>query len=131
MPLLIRSACCCSRGKIRARNEDNFYFDGAFLPEENNGLEKTLVLNGFLGKDRVLAVFVAAMACPLVNTGIFLLGCWIFFFDTVAAWGAALGFENAAAYMFLGLAGTNFLIEMAVNIVLAPMIVRLIKIKNH
>ena len=57
MAWLIRAACCCSRGKIRARNEDNFFFDGTFLPEENNGLEKTLVLNGLLKKDRVLAVF--------------------------------------------------------------------------
>ena len=89
---------------------------------------------GFLYKalssaNRALAVFVAALACPVVNTGIFLLGCKIFFLDTVAAWGAALGFENVASYMFFGLAGTNFLIEMAVNIVLAPMILRLIKIK--
>jgi hypothetical protein len=30
--------------------------------------------------------------------------------------------------MFLGLAGVNFLIELAVNILLAPVIVRLIRI---
>jgi hypothetical protein len=64
----------------------------------------------------------------VVNTGVFLLGCKLFFLDTVAEWGAALGYENAAAYMFLGLAGVNFLIELAVNIVLAPVIVRLIKL---
>jgi len=80
--------------------------------------------------NRVLAVFAAAVICPVVNTGIFLLGCRIFFYETVAAWGAELGFENAAAYMFLGLAGVNFLIELAVNIVLAPVIVRLIKIEK-
>ena len=57
MTWLLRSACCCSRGKIRARNEDNFFFDGENLPEENSGLEKTLVLTGPLWKDRVLAVF--------------------------------------------------------------------------
>ena len=77
--------------------------------------------------NRFVAVFGAAIVCPVVNTGVFLLGCKIFFYDTVAEWGAALGFENAAAYMFLGLAGVNFLIELGVNIVLAPVIVRLIK----
>ena len=46
MALLLRAACCCHRGKIRARNEDNLYFNGVFLPEDNNGLVKTLVLNG-------------------------------------------------------------------------------------
>ena len=78
--------------------------------------------------NRTIAVFAAAMICPMVNTGIFLLGCQFFFLETVAEWGAALGYENAAAYMFLGLAGLNFLIELGVNIILAPVIVRLIRI---
>ena len=78
----------------------------------------------------VLAVFSAAIICPIVNTGVFLLGCQLFFLDTVAQWGAAMGYENVAAYMFLGLAGVNFLIEMGVNIVLAPVIVRLIRVGN-
>ena len=78
--------------------------------------------------NRTLAVFAAAVICPVVNTGIFLLGCQFFFLETVSAWGTALGYENAAAYMFLGLAGFNFLIELAVNIILAPVIVRLIRL---
>lgn len=87
-----------------------------------------LVYN-FLSKvNHVAAVLVAAVTCPVVNTGIFLLGCQFFFLETVSAWGAALGFENAASYMFLGLAGINFLIELGVNIILAPVIVRLIRI---
>ena len=77
------------------------------------------------------AVYTAAILCPVVNTGIFLLGCQFFFLETIAEWGASLGFENVYAYMFLGLAGVNFLIEIVVNIVLAPMIVRLIKIGKH
>lgn len=83
----------------------------------------------FLSKaNHSVAVFAAAVICPVVNTGIFLLGCQFFFLETVAGWGAALGYENAASYMFLGLAGINFLVEIAVNILLAPVIVRLIKI---
>jgi len=74
------------------------------------------------------AVIAAALVCPLVNTGVFLLGCRLFFYETVAEWGAGMGFENTAAYMFLGLAGFNFLIEEAVNLLLAPAIVRLIRI---
>ena len=80
--------------------------------------------------NKVVAVFTAAVVAPVVNTGIFLIGCRIFFWETIAAWGAALGFANAADYAFLGLAGINFLIEIAVNLLLAPMIVRLIKIGN-
>ena len=72
------------------------------------------------------AVIAAAIICPIVNTGIFLLGCQLFFLDTIAAWGAAAGFQNVASYMFIGLAGTNFLIELGVNILLGPAITRLI-----
>jgi uncharacterized membrane protein len=76
--------------------------------------------------NKFVAVFVAALICPVVNTGVFLAGCWVFFLETVAEWGRGLGYENVAAYMFLGLAGGNFLIEVAVNLLLAPVIVRLI-----
>ena len=75
-----------------------------------------------------LAVFAAAVTCPVVNTGVFLLGCQLFFLETVTAWGAAVGYENVGAYMFLGLAGINFLCELAVNLLLGPVIVRLISI---
>lgn len=74
------------------------------------------------------AVFAAAVTCPVVNTGVFLLGCQFFFLETVAEWGANMGYENVVSYMFVGLAGVNFLIEIAVNILLAPVIVRLIRI---
>lgn len=74
-----------------------------------------------------LGVIMAAILCPVTNTGVFLLGCKLFFYDTVSAWGAAAGFPNAAAYMFLGLAGVNFLVELGANIVLAPVITRLIR----
>lgn len=80
------------------------------------------------GKSMVLGALAAALVCPVVNTGIFLIGCRLFFYDTVAQWGAAAGFPNAAAYMFLGLAGINFLVEVATNLILAPVIIRLIRI---
>lgn len=76
--------------------------------------------------NRYVAVIASAVICPIVNTGVFMLGCVLFFMETVAGWGAAVGFENAASYMFLGLAGTNFLIELATNLFLSPVIVRLI-----
>ena len=90
------------------------------------------ILYKVIGKiNRTFGVFAAAIICPVANTGVFLAGCWLFFLETVSQWGAGLGFANAAEYMFLGLAGTNFLIELAVNLVLAPVIVRLIKIREY
>ena len=75
-----------------------------------------------------LATFVAAIVCPVVNTGIFLIGCFLFFFETIEAWGLAAGFGTAAEYMFLGLAGGNFLFELITNLVLCPAIVRVLNI---
>ena len=77
-----------------------------------------------------LAVIAAAIICPIVNTGIFLLGCCVFFLDAISEWGVSNGFTNVAAYMFLGLAGGNFLFELATNILLSPVIVRVLNIKK-
>lgn len=79
-------------------------------------------------KSIILGVALAALVAPVVNTGTFLLGCAVFFLDTLKGWGQAFGFgDNVVAYMIFGLVGVNFLIELAVNIILSPAIVRLIK----
>ncbi len=79
---------------------------------------------------KYIPIVASAIVCPVINTGIFLLGCRLFFFDTIAGWGAALGYANAAEYMFVGLAGINFLIELGTNVVLVPVIVRLLSINE-
>ena len=92
------------------------------------GLAAGLVYKLLEKCSRTLAVFSTAVICPVVNTGVFLLGCQLFFLEKISEWAALYGYENAAAYMFLGLAGINFLIELGVNIVLAPVILRLIRL---
>ena len=94
------------------------------------GLAAGLIYKLLEKYNRYLAVIAAAVVCPIVNTGVFLLGCVIFFMDTVAEWGAALGFGGTLEYMFLGLVGGNFLFELASNIILSPVIVRVLNIKN-
>ncbi|MBQ8859277.1 MAG: ECF transporter S component [Clostridia bacterium] len=80
--------------------------------------------------NRYLAVIVAAVVCPIVNTGVFLLGCAVFFLDTITAWGIAEGYNGVVAYMFLGLVGGNFLVELASNVILSPVILRLLNIRR-
>ena len=92
------------------------------------GLAAGLVYKLLAQKNKFLGVCVAAAVCPVVNTGVFLLGCRVFFFDTIAAWGAAAGFPNVGTYMIFGLTGVNFLIELGVNLVLTPVIARLIRL---
>lgn len=95
------------------------------------GLCSGLVFKALEKKNRYLAVITAAITCPLVNTGIFLLGCFVFFFDTIAAWGAAAGFENVGKYIVFGLVGGNFLFELGTNIVLSPVVVRLLDLAGR
>ena len=91
------------------------------------GVAAGLVYKALQGKNKYLAVMSAAVTCPIVNTGVFLLGCLVFFLETIKAWGVAAGFTNVTAYMFIGLAGTNFIIELVTNIILAPVILRVLK----
>jgi uncharacterized membrane protein len=79
-------------------------------------------------KNRYLAVIASAIVCPLANTGVFLIGCFLFFFETIKEWGIAGGFSNVISYMILGLVGGNFLFEMAFNIVLSPTVVRVLSV---
>lgn len=92
------------------------------------GLVSAVVYRLIAKKNEIVAVLVSSIAAPVTNTGIFLLGCRIFFYDTVKAWGEGLGFENVGIYMIVGLVGINFLIELGVNLVLNPAILRIIKI---
>lgn len=94
------------------------------------GLAAALVYKLFEKKNTYVAVMAAAIACPIVNTGIFLLGSVVFFLDTLSSWGAAEGYSNTAAYLFFGMVGGNFLVELVVNIVLSPVIVRILKIRK-
>lgn len=92
------------------------------------GLAAGIVYKALSKYNQYLAVMAAAVVCPVVNTGIFLLGCNLFFLETIKNWGAAAGFNNVAAYMFLGLAGGNFLFELGTNLVLSPAAVRILKL---
>lgn len=94
------------------------------------GLVAGLVYKALAKYNRYLAVMAAAVVCPIVNTGVFLLGCLAFFLPTIREWGVSLGFSNVAAYMFLGLAGGNFLFELATNIILSPVIVRILNFNS-
>lgn len=94
------------------------------------GLVAGLAYKAVEKKSRYAAVVVAALICPIVNTGVFLLGCVLFFFKTIEEWGLAEGYGTAVQYMFLGLAGGNFIVELIINIVLSPVAVRLLNIRK-
>lgn len=91
------------------------------------GLVSGIVYNALKGKNKTLAVIACAITCPIVNTGVFLLGCVLFFMDTITLWAAG---SNVVYYMFFVLVGGNFLFELGVNIILSPVIVRILNIRS-
>ncbi len=75
------------------------------------------------------AAVISAFVCPIVNTGIFLLGCLVFFLDTVSEWAAAAtGSPSVGLYMIVGLVGWNFVFELALNLILVPVVHRVLKL---
>ena len=80
-------------------------------------------------KNKIVATIVAAIVCPVVNTGVFLVGCSLFFMDTLKEWAQGAGFgTSVATYMIVGLVGLNFVFELVINIVLSPVIVKLVRL---
>ena len=75
-------------------------------------------------KNDKLGVLISGVVCPVVNTGLFIVGMLVFFFDTLSGWA---GGQNLLLYIIVGLTGINFLVELAVNIVLSSGITRIIR----
>lgn len=92
------------------------------------GLCAGLVFRALVKTNTYVAIIVSAVVCPVVNTGVFLLGCLLFFMETINGWAAAAGFASAGTYMIVGLVGLNFVFELLVNVILSPVIVRIISI---
>lgn len=114
---------------------------GAFLAINVPGTVITCILKGVLAgavaavvykllekKNAWLAILCAAVVCPIVNTGVFLLGCLIFFYDTVKEWAVGFGYANVGAYFLFGFVGLNFIVELAINLCLSTVIVRILSI---
>ena len=91
------------------------------------GLAAGAVYRAFEKKGKTVAAVLAAIVCPIVNTGVFILGTYVFFLPTIKTWGTAEGFSNATAYIFIGMVGVNFLFELGSNLLLSPVIIRLIQ----
>ena len=76
-------------------------------------------------KNKTVAAIAAAIAAPVVNTGIFVLGCFAFFMPLLAEWA---GGGDAVRFLFLTVIGLNFVVELTVNVALSGAIVRIISI---
>ena len=77
-----------------------------------------------------VAALAAAIICPLVNTGVFLLGCYVFFMDSATEIAKAVNLTVSGMSVFWALAMGNFALEVISNAVLSPVLVRILKINK-
>lgn len=88
------------------------------------GLVAGLIYKALESKNKTVAVILAGIACPIVNTGIFLAGCYLFFQEWLVSVFGTTGFATVVT----GLVSVNFAVELGINMVLASVIVRVIDI---
>ena len=79
-------------------------------------------------KDMVVGAFVAALLCPVINTGIYVVGVvWLFkdiYFEIKNISGGNI------YWILLTSIAVNFTIEFVINTVLSPVILSIVKIRN-
>ena len=78
-------------------------------------------------KNMFVGIVGAAVICPIVNTGVFVLFMVLFYHETLVEWAAG---QDTLYYIVFGLVGVNFLLELIINIIFSPIIKRIINIKK-
>ncbi len=89
------------------------------------GFFSGLVYKLFGGRHKYLSVFVSSVVCPVVNTGVFLIGCLTIFRSSLSTFNNGNEVENPLIFVITVFIGLNFVFELALNIILAPAILRL------
>ena len=93
------------------------------------GLASGLVYFAFKnGKHTLIGVVLSAVSAPIVNTGIFVGGLFVFYYDLMADFAAQSEFAGAVSFIFVGIVGLNFIVEFAINVALIPVIMRIIAV---
>lgn len=86
------------------------------------GVASAAVYKLIVHRNARIAAIVAGLVCPIVNTGVFIIFCRIFF---NSLYGGIVNIITACV-------GINFVIELIINIVLSPVIIYLIQFqKKH
>lgn len=90
------------------------------------------VLYRLIGKKSgFLAALAAAVAYPVVNTGVFFLGCLLFFMEDCIQFAANLGVTGSGPAVIMSVfIGFNFFFELGLDLVLCPVIVRIINARH-
>ena len=80
------------------------------------GYASGMVYRVLKDKNKYVAMLIAAVICPVVNTGVFIMCMLLFYIDVLAAWASG----NVVGYILSGLILVNFVPELIVNVVFSP-----------
>ena len=95
------------------------------------GLISGLLYRLISKKNKLVAVFVASGIVPIINTGLFILGC-LCMSGTIGNFGREVAGMNILngmdimIFILVGLVTINFFVEFAINLVLSPAIHRVV-----
>ncbi len=92
------------------------------------GLAAGLTYRLIAKKNKTVAAFGAGLISPVVNTGVFYLGCLLFFKDFCVQTAEGMGLSGNVFYVIAaGFIGFNFFAELLVNMLLSGALVILLK----
>ena len=81
------------------------------------GIASGFVYKWLKNKNGYIAMLCAAIVCPIVNTGVFVLCMMTFFKDVLATWASG---GEIISYVLTGLVLCNFVPELIINVAFSP-----------
>jgi len=89
------------------------------------GLAAGWVYRLVAGKNKFLGMLLAAIICPVVNTGVFVVCMLTFFMDVLSAWAEG---GDVIAYILSVLVLANFVPELIINVVFSPASMQIVRV---
>lgn len=90
------------------------------------------VISGFIfrlfKKHTFAGSLVSSILVPIINTGLFTLGCYAFFQAWLESGTSGLGYGSSFMFLIYAVLGWNFIIEVAISLFLSSTIYTIIKI---
>ena len=94
------------------------------------GVGAALLYRAMRKKNETLGIWLACMAAPIINTGLFILGALFMVGDTLNSHYVVQG-QTLVYFVVIVCAGVNFIAEFLINLVCAPVISRLSRLRQQ
>ncbi len=86
------------------------------------------VVKIIMPEQKYLRIIVSSIMCPIVNTGVFILGCYVFFLPDISKMAMNAGMSgNIFGFIITAFVTFNFILELVLNIIFAPATAKILK----